>query len=80
MNKLEVDKSILRKVEVTTAAVGAFVVGVIYKQPELTVAGLGVGGVEILSLLTEALDYFDWREERAGVVALAEQITAEAAE
>jgi len=80
MNNLEVDKSILRRTEVTTAAVGAFVVGVIYRQPELSVAGLAVGGVEILSLLSEGLDYIDWRAERAEVVTLAEQITAEAAE
>jgi hypothetical protein len=44
------------------------------------VAGLAVGGVEILSLLSEGLDYIDWRAERAEVVTLAEQITAEAAE
>jgi hypothetical protein len=80
MRRPEIVQSSWLKAEVTAASIGAFVVGVICKQPELTVVGLGVGGVGTITLLSDFLNYLDWCEEKASVVASAEQILAEAIE
>lgn len=50
-------------VGITTVSFGGFVIGCIYKQPELIVSGLAVSGVGFIKLLTGFVDYIDVRNE-----------------